>query len=182
MRLYLNGHGSAFEIVYERRREGLRRYFVRQTRSPELGSDLAQETWFKLLRACENGGYTAEAKFTTFLYKIGNNLFIDWFRKHGGNRAMAQEEDMDSVGNDEEFWGQSSPDPERQLAEKERDQAVQAAIGSLSPEQRETLLMQLEGDLSYDEIAEAMNTNRETVKTRLRYARAHLKKRLLGAA
>ena len=36
--------------------------------------------------------------------------------------------------------------------------------------------MYVEGEMSYDEIAEAMETKRETVKTRLRYARAHLKK------
>ncbi len=42
--------------------------------------------------------------------------------------------------------------------------------------------MQLEGNMSYDEIADAMGTNRETVKTRLRYARAHLKRRVFRDA
>ncbi|MHA1572205.1 MAG: RNA polymerase sigma factor, partial [Alphaproteobacteria bacterium] len=64
----------------------------------------------------------------------------------------------------------------RLLADKEKLQIVLDGIEQLSAEQKQTLLMYVEGEMSYDEIAEAMETKRETVKTRLRYARAHLKK------
>ncbi len=48
--------------------------------------------------------------------------------------------------------------------------------------QKTILITYLEGDMSYDEIAEAMNTKREPVKTRLRYARQALKMRGLASA
>ena len=49
-------------------------------------------------------------------------------------------------------------------------------IQGLSAVQRTALLMYTEGEMSYEDIAEATGTSRETVKTRLRYARQHLKK------
>ncbi len=75
---YLGGSDKAFEIVYRRRRAGPRRFFERQYASAALGQDLAQDVWFKLIRACQRGRYAAEAKFTTFLYRIARNTLIDW--------------------------------------------------------------------------------------------------------
>ena len=74
MRMYLSGQQAAFDVVYRRRREGLRRFFERQCGSAAVAKELAQESWFKLIRACQNGQYTAEAKFTTYLYRLGKNL------------------------------------------------------------------------------------------------------------
>ncbi len=182
MRRYLAGDEKAFEIVYKRRREGLRRFFERQCGSRALGQELAQDVWFKLLRACQNEQYTAEAKFTTYLYRLAKNQLIDWYRKNGDVKTV---ELYDSLGSEDEVVESQDyhvEDPESIYADKERLETVMEAIKSLSKEQQTTLLMQLEGNMSYDEIADAMGTNRETVKTRLRYARAHLKRRVFRDA
>ena len=182
MRRYLAGDEKAFEIVYRRRREGLRRFFERQCGSKALGQELAQDVWFKLLRACQNEQYTAEAKFTTYLYRLAKNQLIDWYRKNGDVKTV---ELYDSLGSEDEVVESQDyhvDDPESIYADKERLETVMEAIKSLSKEQQTTLLMQLEGNMSYDEIAEAMGTNRETVKTRLRYARSHLKRRVFHDA
>ena len=182
MRRYLAGDEKAFEIVYKRRREGLRRFFERQCGSRALGQELAQDVWFKLLRACQNEQYTAEAKFTTYLYRLAKNQLIDWYRKNGDVKTV---ELYDSLGSEDEVVESQDyhvDDPESIYADKERLETVMEAIKSLSKEQQTTLLMQLEGNMSYDEIADAMGTNRETVKTRLRYARAHLKRRVFRDA
>ncbi len=182
MRRYLAGDEKAFEIVYKRRREGLRRFFERQCGSRALGQELAQDVWFKLLRACQNEQYTAEAKFTTYLYRLAKNQLIDWYRKNGDVKTV---ELYDSLGSEDEvveLQDYHVDDPESIYADKERLETVMEAIKSLSKEQQTTLLMQLEGNMSYDEIADAMGTNRETVKTRLRYARAHLKRRVFRDA
>lgn len=179
MRMYLDGDQNAFDVVYRRRREGLRRFFERQCGSAAVAKELAQEAWFRLIRACQNGHYTAEAKFTTYLYRLGKNLLIDWYRKHGGHQTVELREEIDEGDDKVVSLTSSQRNPEQAYADKERHEAVMAAVESLSAEQRMTLLMQLEGNMSYDEIAEATNTNRETVKTRLRYARDHLKKRVL---
>ncbi len=182
MRRYLAGDEKAFEIVYTRRREGLRRFFERQCGSRALGQELAQDVWFKLIRACQKKQYTAEAKFTTYLYRMAKNQLIDWYRKNGDVKTV---ELYDSVGSQDEIIEPQHyrfENPESIYADKERLEVVLEAIENLSKEQQTTLLMQLEGNMSYDEIADAMGTNRETVKTRLRYARAHLKRRVFQDA
>ncbi len=139
--------------------------------------------WFKLIRACQNEQYTAEAKFTTFLYRVARNMLIDWYRKNGDVKTVQLHEtgqDDDDVAI--EFEDESIRNPEQIYGDKEKLQAVLSAIEDLPSVQKTTLLMYLEGDMSYDEIAEAMNTKRETVKTRLRYARAALKKCVFEAA
>ncbi len=173
---YIGGNTRAFEIVYRRHREKIRRYLERQSRNQATGSELAQEVWFKLVRACENGTYTAEAKFTTFLYRIAKNQLIDWYRKNGKviNLSIHEEDSEGASLADKET--ESSISPETITADKESLARVLKGIEELSDVQRATLLMQLEGNMSYDEIAQAMETTKETVKTRLRYARAHLKK------
>ena len=181
MRMYLSGDQTAFDVVYRRRREGLRRFFERQCGSAAVAKELAQDAWFRLIRACQNGNYTAEAKFTTYLYRLGKNLLIDWYRKHGAYQTVELREELDEGDDNVVPLVSSTRNPEQAYADKERREALMAAVESLSAEQRMTLMMQLEGNMSYDEIAEAMNTNRETVKTRLRYARDHLKKRVLKA-
>jgi RNA polymerase sigma-70 factor (ECF subfamily) len=177
---YLAGDQKAFETVYSRRRAGLRRFFERQCGSQAVAQELAQEVWFKLIRACQREQYTAEAKFTTYLYRMARNQMIDWYRRNGDVKTVELMENVESEEEVVEIGHYTIDDPERVLSDKQRRDALMTAIESLSAEQRTTLLMQLEGDMSYDEIAEATGTNRETVKTRLRYAREHLKKRVLA--
>ncbi len=175
MRRFLDGDRASFEVVYRRRRESLRRFLGRQCGSEAVGAELAQEVWMKLLRACENGQYTAEAKFTTYLFRLGRNHLIDWYRKNKDFTVVEFNEEV-SGGEAAEYEPQTVHNPERLLADKEKLKIVLDGIERLSAEQKQTLLMYVEGEMSYDEIAEAMETKRETVKTRLRYARAHLKK------
>ena len=70
------------------------------------------------------------------------------------------------------------PKPVRQLQSREQAAALIAAVEQLPLEQREAFLLQAEGDLSVQEIAEATGVNFETVKSRLRYARASLRQHL----
>ena len=67
------------------------------------------------------------------------------------------------------------PDPEQFAAAGDLGRALLAAIDHLPPEQREAFLMQAEGGLTLEEIAEATAVPRETVKSRLRYANRRLR-------
>lgn len=176
MRRYLSGDQTAFEIVYRRRREGLRRFFGRNTGSMAVGAELAQEVWMKLIKAGRSGGYTAEAKFTTYLYRLARNQLIDWYRKNRSHQAVEFNEDVEVDEDVVTYQEYQVQDPERIYADRERLNKVMDGIKDLSAVQRTALLMYTEGEMSYEDIAEATGTSRETVKTRLRYARQHLKK------
>jgi RNA polymerase sigma-70 factor (ECF subfamily) len=68
-----------------------------------------------------------------------------------------------------------APGPESQASDTLRRNRLTAAIGALPPEQRDTLLLKLEAGLDLQSIADVTGVNRETAKSRLRYAVGKLK-------
>lgn len=179
MTRYLAGDEKAFEIVYRRHREGVRRFLGRQCRSMAVGQELSQEVWFKVIRAVQNRNYSADGRFTTYLYRVARNQLIDWYRKHGSYQEVEIDETIQDQDDVIDMGRPVLRNPEAIYADQQKVQAVLDGIEELPEAQRTALLMFLESDMSYEEIAEATGTNRETVKSRLRYARRVLKERIL---
>ena len=69
-------------------------------------------------------------------------------------------------------------EPLAQVQSQDEAAAILNAVSQLPAEQRSAFLLQAEGELSVEEIAEATGSNFETVKSRLRYARAKLRQLL----
>ena len=78
MARYLAGDDKAFEAVYRRHRAGLRRFFTRQCGTAATAQELAQEVWFRVIRAVQNQSYSADGRFAPYLYRIARNHLIDW--------------------------------------------------------------------------------------------------------
>lgn len=176
-----DGDGKAFEALYRQHREGLRRFFLRNCGSEALAQEMAQDVWFKVIRAVRCNSFHAYGSFTSYLYRIARNQLIDWYRR----RAISPEieiddETMECRSDVVDFQRRSVCSPEQICGDKEAVRILMAAITELPEIQRTTLLMYLESEMSYKEIAEAMGTNRETVKSRLRYARRLLREKIAG--
>lgn len=180
MARYVDGDERAFETVYRRHRAGLRRFFARQCGAEATGQELAQEVWFRVIRAVQNGNYSADGRFAPYLYRIARNHLIDWYRKTGSYREIEMDETTENEAEMATLETSGARNPEQQLGDKQHLQNVLAAIEELPPEQRTAMMMYLESDMSYEDIAEATGTNRETVKSRLRYARQTLRQRVLA--
>jgi len=180
MSRYAGGDEKAFEAVYRRHRAGLRRFFARQCGSEATGQELAQEVWFRVVRAVQDGNYSADGRFGPYLYRIARNHLIDWYRKTGSYREIEINETTENETEGAMLESSGERNPEQALGDKQALQNVLSAIEDLPDEQRTALMMYLESDMSYEEIAEATGTNRETVKSRLRYARQTLRERVLG--
>ncbi|MGB5625593.1 MAG: RNA polymerase sigma factor [Woeseiaceae bacterium] len=157
---YQDGDISAFETLYRRHNDPLYRYLLRLCRHRDTAEDLFQEVWGKIVKA--RASYRPTAKFTTFLYRVARNCFIDHLRRNKRHMSGAElEEDL-------------QPHPgeplematERSLA-KER---LSKALMDLPDEQRDVFLLHEEAGLSLDQIALVTGSNRETAKSRLRYA------------
>ena len=160
MLLYRDGDVAAFETLYRRHNDALYRYLLRLSRSPEAAEDIFQEAWSKIIRARQT--YRPTAQFKTFLYRVARNCFIDYIRR---NRRHEQTVDLAP---------EHQPDPgelpdaltERSLARRR----LAAALLELPDEQRDVFLLREEGGFSLEQIASITDSNRETVKSRLRYA------------
>jgi RNA polymerase sigma-70 factor (ECF subfamily) len=96
---------------------------------------------------------------------------MDHFRS-GSRAALVSYEDEDDPPPE---LVADTPRPEEMLARKQDAARLLAAIDALPAAQREAFVLQQEGDLSVEEIAAATGVNRETAKSRLRYAMAKLR-------
>ncbi len=180
MAQYVTGDDKAFEVVYRRHRAGVRRFCARQCGSEATGQELAQEVWFRVIRAVQNGNYSSDGRFAPYLYRIARNHLIDWYRKTGSYREIEMDESAENEAEMSTLEISGARNPEQTVSEREELRNVMSIIEKLPEEQRSTLMMYLEAEMTYEEIAVATGTNRETVKSRLRYARQTLRKRVLG--
>ena len=170
MLAYAAGDVPAFEQLYARHRGRLYRFLLRQLRDGALADELFQDTWQRVISA--RAGWTPEAPFGTWLYRIAHNRLKDHWR-------ALQYRPPAPIDSDERTARIPDHDtPERTLSEFEQRRQLQLALDELPEEQREVLLLRLEQDLTLEEIGAITGVGRETVKSRLRYAMDKLRARL----
>ena len=162
---YRDGDMAAFESLYRRHKDPLYRYLLRLAQHPATAEDVFQEAWGKIIKA--RSSYRPTAKFSTYLYRVAHNCFIDHLRRNKRHSAVADIE-PDTQPADMEDHESST---ERTLARRR----LESALAGLPDEQRDVFLLHEEAGLSLDEIARVTDANRETVKSRLRYAVAKLR-------
>ncbi|MDX1515385.1 MAG: RNA polymerase sigma factor [Woeseiaceae bacterium] len=162
---YRDGDVQAFEQLYRRHNDALYRYLLRRCRHRDTAEDLFQEVWGKIVRARDR--YRPTAKFTTYLYRVAHNCFIDHLRR---NRRHSQTADVDPDTQPVEV---ADPDDEAERALARR--RLERALTGLPDEQRDVFLLYEEAQLGLDEIARITGVSRETAKSRLRYAVNKLK-------
>ncbi|MES2438297.1 MAG: sigma-70 family RNA polymerase sigma factor [Verrucomicrobiota bacterium] len=137
--------------------------------------DLSQEVFIKAWHALPR--FEAKARFSTWLYRIAHNAVYDWLRKRkiesAGelNDEIFERERIDSASFTTPSGGET---PDDSMVQGELRQKIQIALGKLSAEHREVVILKDVQGLSYKEIAEAMSSTLGTVMSRLFYARQKL--------
>ncbi|MCW8935960.1 MAG: RNA polymerase sigma factor [Gammaproteobacteria bacterium] len=159
---YRDGTAAAFDVLYARHKGGLYRYVLRQLNNrPDIANELFQDIWMKLINARKN--YQATAKFTTWLYHLAHNRLVDYWRSE---KFIKNDVSYDETGELSDEYS----DPHKELQNSQLQKKIKQAIAELPEEQRSAILLKEEASLSLAEIAEVTGVNRETVKSRLRYA------------
>jgi RNA polymerase sigma-70 factor (ECF subfamily) len=171
---YAAGDAAAFETLYLRHEMRVWRYLLRQTRNEASADELMQETWFAVARDAGRYVPSHAARFTTWLFTIAHHRLIDALR---ASRPAAS---LDELGHEapdvvEHLTAPPTAGPIAAVIARDQSQAIRLALDRLPREQREAFLLQVEGDLSVEEIAGITRTGFETVKSRLRYARSTLR-------
>lgn len=175
MQAFAAGDAAAFETLYDRHALAVWRFVQRSVRNPALADDLVQDVWFKLVQQAPQ--YQPRARFRTWLFTLAHHRMVDHWRTHKHHTSLdAQTEDGAALA--ETLAADSGFGPVRQLQTREQAQALLDALAALPLPQREAFLLQAEGGLSVQEIAQATGVNTETAKSRLRYARERLRQTL----
>jgi len=156
---------QAFEQLYERHRAPLYRYLLRLVCDAPTANDLYQGSWERVIRS--RRGYRPSDSFRAWLYRIAHNHAMDHFRRA---RPVAQQSPDGLAAGD--------PEPDQALQTTQQAERLANALRSLPAEQLEAVALKLEGGLDLQTIAEVTGVNRETAKSRLRYAVAKLKQAL----
>lgn len=157
---YRDGDVAAFEVLYRRHNDAVFRYLLRLCRHRDTAEDIFQDVWGKIVKARDS--YRPTAKFTTFLYRVAHNCFIDHIRRNK-RHTMTADVEPDTQPNPADL---PEVETERSLARRR----LEAALQELPEEQRDVFLLSEEAGLSLDQIASVTDSNRETAKSRLRYA------------
>jgi RNA polymerase sigma-70 factor (ECF subfamily) len=173
LRAYARGDGAAFEGLYDRYDRACFQ-FIRRTLGAahsEATEDIHQETWMAVARNA--GTFDADkAAFRAWLFAIARNKVWDHFRKQKVAFLTSADDEAAARVPD------AGPTPLEAVQSRETARAVVAAVEGLPPAQRETFVMFAAGGLSLGEIAAVTEVGVETTKSRLRYARATLKRLL----
>jgi RNA polymerase sigma-70 factor (ECF subfamily) len=163
MSRYRNGDVEAFELLYSRHKGPLYRYFLRRGMHPEAASELFQEVWTRIIRSKDR--YRPTAKFTTYMYQLAHNCYVDHVRLQARAPTHHSSTDIDPDG----ISGNQEDNPENQAAQSQLREQFRQALETLPEEQREALVLREEGGLSLADIATVTGVSPETAKSRLRY-------------
>ena len=169
---YKDGDVAAFEILYRRHNDSLYRYLLRLSMNPHTDEDLFQEAWAKVIKARAN--YRPTARFSTYLFRVAHNCFIDHVRR--SKRLVDAGDTLPEPTTD------PAEAPDQQVERSLARRRMEAALQALPEDQRDAFLLYEEGGLSIDDIALVTGVNRETAKSRLRYANGKLRAALAPAA
>ena len=168
-------------------RELIRRYerpvfslVYRMVRDRELAEDLTQDTFVKVLSHIDK--YRSEFKFSSWLFKIANNVAIDYLRRRQldtismeGSPHATTTELAEATSFELATQGET---PLQELEARELGSEIERAISRLRPEYRACILLRHVEDKSYEEIAATLDLPLGTVKTYIHRARHELRRAL----
>jgi RNA polymerase sigma-70 factor (ECF subfamily) len=174
---YKDGDSTAFEQLYLRHKGGLYRFMLRSCDSKAIAEELFQDIWASVIKSRTH--YKASALFTTWLYRIGSNRLTDHYRKIG-----KWDQYMESADEENENCATAAPykQPEHQAEINQQVKRLLFCIEQLPALQRQVFLLKEEAGLKLEEIAKAIEGNREMVKSRMRYAISKLRLCMEGAS
>lgn len=173
------GEQAAFEQLVQRHQSPLIGFFHRQLRDWQLAEDLSQETLLRIHATAWD--YLPRGIFKAWMYRIARNLLIDTTRRRAHDCLVHAAKGRLHDDDREEMIARLSaelPLPEERLHQREFAGVVDDLLRNIPEDQRLTFILHIYAGLSLPEVAEAMETNLPTTKSRLRLAREKLREKL----
>jgi RNA polymerase sigma-70 factor (ECF subfamily) len=178
------GDVVAFNRLVEERHGDIYALLYRLTEDAEEARDLTQETFLQAFRNI--AGFRGDADLRTWLYRIAVNQARNrwrWWKRRRRDRTVSLDAPSgeDGPALSEGLRANDSGDPEQQALARERERALLSALSTLSRTYREVIVLRDIEGLSYEEVAQSLDLNIGTVKSRLSRGREELRKRLEGS-
>ena len=171
-----DGDMDAFAALVRRYEAPLIHFCARMAGSLEDAQDVAQDSFIRVYRHLDR--LRPEAKFSTVLFGIARNLMLNFLRDsarrgRGNTVSLTRDDDTEQHIVDEG----ERPDENARLGEIER--TIEKALGMISDEHREVIVLREIQGMDYETIGETINCPPGTVKSRIARAREQLRLRVI---
>lgn len=172
------GDDAAFNQLVEKYHRPMMHYMYRMTHNRAVAEELAQEVFLRVYRSRES--YRAEARFSTWLYRIATNLGVNYARdtrrERSAHTVYLDEQDSDTGTTPD--VADSHPSAEEDLVRDERMKAIRKHVMALPERQRSAVLMHKYQGLDYRQIGEILKLSDSATKSLLFRAYQTLRERL----
>lgn len=180
VRLAQEGREAAFRELVRRYERPVFSLVFRMVRDREVAEDLAQDSFIKVLNHIDK--YSPEFKFSSWLFKIANNVAIDHLRRRkldtvsmDGSPHAASAAEIEATTFEVAARQESALD---EMEARELGTAIERAVAHLRPQYRACIMLRHVEGRSYEEIAATLDLPLGTVKTYIHRARHELRKAL----
>jgi RNA polymerase sigma-70 factor (ECF subfamily) len=172
------GDDSAFDYLVQKYRRPMLGFMFRMAHSTAAAEDLAQEVFLRVYRSRES--YEANAKFSTWLYRIATNLAVNHIR----DTRYERPENTVSLDESEEESGRTlelpdrAPNVEETMVQRERLATIRRRVQALPERQRVAVVMHKYQQMDYRQIAEVLKLSESATKSLLFRAYETLREQL----
>ncbi len=161
------GDESGFDYLTEKYHRPIIHFLFRMVRNQAVAEELAQEVFLRVYRSRKS--YRAEAKFTTWLYRIATNLAVNHARDNRYEWAAKNiylDAPSDETGTTPDV-ADDDPTVEERLLREERLSAIRAHVMALPARQRAAVLMHKYQEMDYREIGQVLRLSESATKSLL---------------
>lgn len=172
------GDNDAFNYLVQKYRRPMVSFMYRMVRNSAVAEELAQEVFLRVYRSRES--YAADAKFTTWLYRIATNLAVNHARdtKHERPELKVSIDEPDQETGLTVDVADGSLNAEQGILRRERLEAIRRQVHALPERQRAAVLMHKYQGMDYRQIAEVLKLSESATKSLLFRAYETLRERL----
>jgi RNA polymerase sigma-70 factor (ECF subfamily) len=172
------GNMAAFDVLIDKYRKPIVNFMYRMTRNQAVAEELAQEVFLRVFRSRET--YRAEARFSTWLYRIATNLGVNHARdtRHERTASTVYLDEPDSDTGTTPDVADQTPGVEASLLRGERMAAIREQVMALPERQRMAVLMHKYEGMDYKQIGDVLKLSESATKSLLFRAYQTLRERL----
>jgi len=172
------GNISGFDFLIQKYRKPIVNFMYRMVHNQAIAEELAQEVFLRVYRSRET--YRAEARFSTWLYRIATNLGVNYARdnRHERNASTIYLDAADEETGTTPDVADSTPGAEVSMLRRERMNAIRQHVMALPERQRMAVLMHKYEDMDYRQIGDVLKLSESATKSLLFRAYQTLRERL----
>ena len=175
-----SGDMAAFDYLLARYRKPIIHFMYRMVHNESVAEELAQEVFLRVYRSRES--YRAEAKFSTWLYRIATNLGVNHARDTRHERAASTVylDETDSETGTTPDVADTTAGAEDTILQRERMAAIKQHVMALPERQQMAVLMHKYEGMDYKQIGEVLKLSESATKSLLFRAYQTLREKLKG--